>query len=554
MAAGSRRGGAWRGTGQEICRLPKNSINRSGKERRASFSRFPAAKDAPVCNDCAHAALHISERSKGLENHHRARAAFCHADCTGRLENHHRTRTAFSHADRASRLENDYGACAALYHPNRSARIQDGCAAGDRMGFTDGLGAAQEMDSRPGVDGGEGQKDGGRAGDALCHQDGAELCDPHGAGGLDFCHENRAEPGDEDRAGRLGVRHQNRAKLRDPNGAKRMGWDGIKQIEQTIDDLWHKRSVRISLVAAVVALTMPTLFVSVNLATYGTFQVPATTWFGVGGEQKGVKTALENKSAILDVVNNYNTAIASGITFVCEYNQRGEPRKECTRTVDMHPSLVEAAIAVQSQWKIPWLDSSLMRWVQGKEHSSEGIAQVSQPELEQWAGNLYKYLPPGARLSPHDPYASAGAVIERLAPVLEYCRQQNCDVNDQVIVAAMAQNGKGFTTETLQSIYNDPEKYLNKDGSINWEEYFTNQKPRSLEGNAATLVSRLVQNLRAVPSNFERQFILQLYINDLILLQARGETLPDGINLEYLACLADRLPGASYHCESGEKE
>jgi len=68
-----------------------------------------------------------------------------------------------------------------------------------------------------------------------------------------------------------------------------------------------------------------------------------------------------------------------------------------------------------------------------------------------------------------------------------------------------------------------------------------------------TRFSRLVQNLRAVPGNFERQFMLQLYVNDLKLLQAKGETLPEGVVLKYLECLADRLPGASYHCESGKE-
>ncbi|PWH12832.1 MAG: hypothetical protein DDG60_11570 [Anaerolineae bacterium] len=331
------------------------------------------------------------------------------------------------------------------------------------------------------------------------------------------------------------------------------GGETLQTTKQSLDDLWHRRSVRIRLAATVVAVTMPSLFASVNLATYRAFHVPAVTWFGVGSERKGVETALANQTAIQDVVNNYNAAIASGTTFTCEYNQKGKPRKECVRSVEIHPTLIEAAVAVQSQWKIPWVDNLLMRWIQGQNHSSEGIAQVSQPELEQWADNLKKYLPRGASLSPQDAHASAGAVIERIAPVLEYCQQQNCDTNSQVIVAAMAQNGKGFTAETLQNIYNAPEKqFLNPDGSINWEKYFEKQGPRPIEGNAATLISRFMQNIRAVPGNFERQFMLQLYVNDLKMLQAKGETLPDGVNLEYLACLADRLPGASYHCESGK--
>jgi hypothetical protein len=71
-------------------------------------------------------------------------------------------------------------------------------------------------------------------------------------------------------------------------------------------------------------------------------------------------------------------------------------------------------------------------------------------------------------------------------------------------------------------------------------------------GEAVAKISRPIQNLRVVPGNFERQVMLQLYVNDLKALQARGETLPDGVDLEYLACLADRLPGANYHCETGK--
>jgi hypothetical protein len=330
------------------------------------------------------------------------------------------------------------------------------------------------------------------------------------------------------------------------------GWEYLQQTRQSLDDLWHRRSVRIALAATAIAVAAPTWFSSVNLATNLVFRVPAVTWFGVGSEWRGVETALANQTAVQDVVNNYNAVVASGTTFICEYNQKGKPREECVRSVEISPTLVEAAIAVQSQWKIPWLDSSLLRWIQGREHSSEGIAQVSQPELEQWADNLKKYLPPGASLSPQDVHASAGAVIERIAPVLEYCQQRKCDPNSQVIVAAMAQNGKGFTVDALQEIYKRG-KYLNQYGSINWEKYFEAQGLRPIEGNLPTRFSRLVQNLRAMPGNFERQFMLQLYVNDLKLLQAKGETLPEGVDLKYLECLADRLPGASYHCES-EKE
>ncbi len=108
--------------------------------------------------------------------------------------------------------------------------------------------------------------------------------------------------------------------------------------------------------------------------------------------------------------------------------------------------------------------------------------------------------------------------------------------------------GQGLQLKQLKDIYDNP-KYL-EDDSIIWEKYFENQGLRPLEGNPTTLISRLVQNLRAMPGNFERQFMLQLYVNDLKLLQLRGEELPEGIDLNYLLCLADRLPGAKYSCES----
>ncbi len=345
---------------------------------------------------------------------------------------------------------------------------------------------------------------------------------------------------------------QRRQKLVEWEQRQRAWW-------QWLHDLWYKRSVRIRLAAAAVRIAsflMPPFSIALTglaLDTYLLFHASPVAWFGVGGDQRGVEIALSNRQEIAAVVENYNAALASETTFICAYNQKGKPKKECVRSVEIQPILVEAAIAVQSQWKILWLDSSLLRWIQGQEHSSEGIAQVSQPELEQWADNLRKYLPPGASLSPQDVHASAGAVIERIAPVLEYCQQQKCDPNSQVIVAAMAQNGEGFTVETLQSIYEDERKqYHNLNGSINWEEYFADQSLRPIEGDLFTRFSRLVQNLRALPGNFERQFMLQLYVNDLKLLQAKGETLPEGVDLKYLECLADRLPGASYHCGNGD--
>lgn len=40
------------------------------------------------------------------------------------------------------------------------------------------------------------------------------------------------------------------------------------------------------------------------------------------------------------------------------------------------------------------------------------------------------------------------------------------------------------------------------------KKYLNAQKPRPLEGNTTNLLSQLVQNLRAMPGNFERQFML----------------------------------------------
>ncbi len=42
------------------------------------------------------------------------------------------------------------------------------------------------------------------------------------------------------------------------------------------------------------------------------------------------------------------------------------------------------------------------------------------------------------------------AIIERIAPVLEYCEQRAAMKTAKIIVAAMAQNGAGFTVETAE--------------------------------------------------------------------------------------------------------
>jgi hypothetical protein len=96
----------------------------------------------------------------------------------------------------------------------------------------------------------------------------------------------------------------------------------------------------------------------------------------------------------------------------------------------------------------------------------------------------------------------------------------------------MAQNG-GISPKDIESITSD--KTYRKNGKIDWGKYFSKQGP--LSGKHP---SDHFNNFRAYDQNYNTQYMLRLFINDLqVLVEHKGWEAPPGYDLAYLQCLAN---------------
>lgn len=165
--------------------------------------------------------------------------------------------------------------------------------------------------------------------------------------------------------------------------------------------------------------------------------------------------------------------------------------------------IVAAGIAVQSQWYIPILDSY------HRPGAGLGIAQVKDEDMDAYGL---------AGQDQNDPSVAIKAMRARIALVTSVC--PSCSARDKLIAAAFAQN-RGFEARDMR----DAMRYM-KNGYIDWNVYISRLDPQGgLPGIRAT----------SWRYNYNTRFQLQLFMNDLRELQARGWTLPE----EYQAMTKD---------------
>ncbi|MBI3158107.1 MAG: hypothetical protein HYZ26_00725 [Chloroflexi bacterium] len=106
-----------------------------------------------------------------------------------------------------------------------------------------------------------------------------------------------------------------------------------------------------------------------------------------------------------------------------------------------------------------------------------------------------------------------GLVVETIN---EFCN--SCGPEDYLIAAALAQNGSGFTPDTVIGLL--------KDDGLKWGSYFS--QPMDTHGDWN------VDRQEQAGLNFGKQLMLLLYLNDLRELYALGWELPWGLDLEDL--------------------
>ena len=188
--------------------------------------------------------------------------------------------------------------------------------------------------------------------------------------------------------------------------------------------------------------------------------------------------------------------------------------KEVTGTP---PIYVAAGIAVQSQWQEDAIDG-IEPIYQNTDNPSLGIAQLQPSEVDG---------------DPLDPAVAAQGMADKIGHAMAIC--SDCSPTDLAIIAGMAQNGIG--DDTLRDVIAGYSDYDEETGvrTIRWDDWF------------ATLESPAEEKSDARWPLFEErtqgrpweQFQVQLFTNNLRAFVAGGWELPEGVDLDYMDCVAN---------------
>jgi hypothetical protein len=164
-------------------------------------------------------------------------------------------------------------------------------------------------------------------------------------------------------------------------------------------------------------------------------------------------------------------------------------------------AIVAAGIAVQSQWYGPW--DTHQNPLASPTSSGLGIAQVSDSQMIAYGLS---------GLNQDDPEVAIQAMTIRIEMAVNACK--GCSARDQLIVAALAQNGYFQSPDGVRSILKD---YMQEDGKVNWASFFDSLNKK---GN--------ILDIRAIGHHqYDTRFMLRLFMNNLKELHNRGWTLPD---------------------------
>ncbi len=176
-------------------------------------------------------------------------------------------------------------------------------------------------------------------------------------------------------------------------------------------------------------------------------------------------------------------------------------------------------IAVQSEWPDPII------W---DEYSGEGPAEVSDAQMNTPYGDKVKHRENGYGLgmpgqNQNNGYVASVAMRARLDQVLKLCHDV-CTNTDKFIIAALAQNGPGFTQANMKNILNPKNGFLNNDGTISWEAYFTKANETSDDSWG--------HQQRTDGLDYDTSFMLRLFYLDAKEMEAHGWYLPDDLDQE----------------------
>lgn len=167
---------------------------------------------------------------------------------------------------------------------------------------------------------------------------------------------------------------------------------------------------------------------------------------------------------------------------------------------------------MQSEWYGPW---DTHQFAPNGANSGLGIAQVSDSQMAEYGLGGQNQ---------EDPSVAVQAMQARIELVQDAC--SGCSARDKLIAASLAQNGSGFTADSMSYVVGN---YSGKDGNINWSGFF--DEPRTLSDPIARIREQVTGR------QYDTRFMLHLFTNDLRELYRRGWDLPEGItedDLDYM--------------------
>ena len=203
---------------------------------------------------------------------------------------------------------------------------------------------------------------------------------------------------------------------------------------------------------------------------------------------------------------------------IATYYMSPHSRTGALITDEVH-TYTAVGIAIQSQWADP---------IVRNKYSGEGPAQVSNAQMDTPYGhkveggdNGYGLGMPGQ--NQNNGYVASVAMRNRIEQVINVCGN-TCTSTDKFIIAALAQNGPGFTQANMANILNPKNGFLNNDGTISWEAYFTSANKTSDDS--------LSLELRTGGLDYDTFFMLRLFYLDAKEMEAQGWYLPNDLDEE----------------------
>jgi hypothetical protein len=143
-----------------------------------------------------------------------------------------------------------------------------------------------------------------------------------------------------------------------------------------------------------------------------------------------------------------------------------------------------------------------------------------------------------AGADPFNPNVAVEGMTKRIEQVLKFAENQSerngviLDETDRFIIIALSQNGPGFDKNDVLIMY---DKYIKKDRTINWKNYF---EDKHKDWTETTWLKRVPleawQWIKTgeTGKDFDTEFSLEMYYQEMQALESQGYPFPEGLDIQ----------------------